>query len=43
MNPLIPTSIDCVWSGIFLVALVQVAVGIWLLVRARRHWAESVE
>ena len=37
-NPLLPASYDLIWSGILLLAVVQLGVGIWLLVIARRNW-----
>src|SRR5690554_2260616 len=37
-NPLIPQAFDLVWSSVSLFFVVNVFVGLWLLVRARKRW-----
>ncbi|AMB60132.1 HAAS signaling domain-containing protein [Microterricola viridarii] len=36
LNPLLPAGYDVLWSGILLLGVVQLAVGVWLLAAARR-------
>jgi uncharacterized membrane protein len=38
-NPVIPASVDLVTSSVLLVLVVQLGVGVWLLVRAKRAWS----
>lgn len=40
-NPLFPAAYDFTFSGILLIGLVNVVVGIWLLWRAKRAWSAA--
>lgn len=37
-NPQLPAGYDLLWSGVLLHGIVQLAIGIWLLIIARRNW-----